>query len=165
MIAVRILKQKSFMAKLLTTELFDSFLIEEASVDTFNTFTIDGRIHRDFYNGLEDETEIPKEEFSHWSKIRPICLELIKGKQTPLGFKFVLRMNDEEKTAFLSGVDTDLSPEYISLGLVVKFSKGQVIITSAVAYSIFTLDKSAEKAWDAYIPSFLDSKDIENEIM
>ncbi len=165
MIAIKILKQKSFMAKLLTTELFDSFLVEEAVIDTFNTFSIDGRIHRDFYKDTASETEVPTEDFSRWGKIRPICLELIKGKQTPLGFKFVLRMDDATKDSFLKGVDTDLLPSQIHPGLVIKFAQGQVIITTAFSCDIFTLDKETEKAWDEYIPSFLDSNDIENDIL
>ena len=154
------------MAKLLTQELFDNYLVEEAVIDTYNTFTIDGRIHKDFYKDISStEDEVPSEDFSRWSKIRPICLELIKGKQTPLGFKFILRMNDMDKRDFLSTVDTDLPPEQLHIGMVVKYTQGQVIITTAFSCDIFTLDKSAEKAWDEYIPSFLDSNDIENEIL
>ncbi len=165
MIAIKILKQKSFMAKLLTTDIFDNFLVEEAVIETFNTFTIDGRIHKDFYKDIASSDEIPLEDFSRWSKIRPVCLDLIKGKQTPLSFKFVLSLCEKDKEAFLSKADTDLSTDQVHPGLVIKFSKGQVLITSALSLSIFTLDKSIEKAWDEYIPSFLDSNDIENEIL
>ncbi len=166
MIAIRIKQQKNFMAKLLTTELFDEFLVEEAQIDTFNTFSIDGRIHRDFYkdSSLEPD-QIPSEEFSAWSKLRPICLELIKGKQTPLGFKFVLHSSEEQKNELLSHQDMDISPEQITLGINVKLSQGQIIITTGTSVSIFTLDKSAEKAWDDFIPSFLESNGIETEIL
>ena len=37
--------------------------------------------------------------------------------------------------------------------------------TTGISYSIFTLDKSAEKAWDEYIPGFLESKGIEIELL
>ncbi len=165
MIAVRIPKQKIFMAKLLTTGLFDNFLLEEATVETYNTFVIDGRIHRDFFKNSENPEEIPQEEFSKWEKIRPVCLDLIKGKNTPLGFKFVLHLSESDKEAFFKDLDTDISPDNVSFGINIKFSQGTVIVTTGVSYSLFTLDKEAEKAWDKYIPSFLESNGIEVETL
>ena len=91
MIAVKISSKKDFMAKLLTTELFDSYYVEEATIETFNTFNIDGHINRDFYKNddLEGESAVP-DEYSKWSELRTLCFDLIKGKRTPLGFKFIL---------------------------------------------------------------------------
>ena len=165
MIALKIKQQKNFMAKLLTTELFDSFLVEEITIDTFNTFTIDGRIHKEFYKDSEEAKEALNNEFSNWARIRPIALSLIKGKQTPLGFKFILHLSDSDKLALLSDADMDISPDQISLGINLRFSQGEVIITTGVSYNIFTLDKSAEKAWDEYIPSFLESNGIEADLL
>ena len=153
------------MAKLLTTELFDDFTVEEATIDTFNTFTIDGRIHKEFFKNSDDTEDIPDSEFSQWSSIRPIALNLIKGRHTPLGFKFILHLGDDMKLSVLEKSDMDISPEQISLGISIKFSQGEVIITTGVSYSIFTLDKSAEKAWDEYIPSFLESNGIEADLL
>ena len=68
MIAIKIMKQKNFMAKLLTSELFDNFLVEEVVIDTYNTFTVDGHIHNEFYKNADDEDEgCPKEDFSKCS--------------------------------------------------------------------------------------------------
>ncbi len=166
MIAIKICKQKLFMSKLLTTELFDSFLVEEATIETYNTFTINGRIHREFYNdSASDQDDIPAEEFSKWGKLRPLCLELIKGRHTPLGFKFVLRPDNNMKNSIFEEIDSDISPENISFGINIKFTQGTVSVTTGVSYSIFTLDREAEKAWDKYIPSFLESNDIETDIL
>ncbi|WP_022767384.1 DUF5721 family protein [Butyrivibrio sp. NC2007] len=165
MIALKIKQQKNFMAKLLTTELFDSFLVEEVTIDTFNTFTIDGRIHKEFYKDSEESEAALSNEFSNWAKIRPIALILIKGKQTPLGFKFILHLSDSDKLTLLQNADMDISPDQISLGINLRFSQGEVIITTGVSYNIFTLDKSAEKAWDEYIPSFLESNGIEADLL
>ena len=41
MIALKITHIKQFMNRLLAGEDFDSFLLEEASISTYNTFTID----------------------------------------------------------------------------------------------------------------------------
>ena len=48
MIALSIIDVKDFMNKLLIGEVFDRFFLVEASVTTFNTFTIDGRLQQDF---------------------------------------------------------------------------------------------------------------------
>ena len=165
MIALKILKQKNFMSKLLTTDLFDDFTVEEVTIDTFNTFTIDGRIHKEFYNDSVTPEEVPKSEFSEWAKIRPIALSLIKGKHTPLGFKFILHLSDKDKLSILQESDMDISPDQVSFGIGIKYSQGEVLITTGVSYTIFTLDKSAEKAWDEYIPSFLESNGIEADLL
>ncbi|MBE5828044.1 MAG: hypothetical protein E7305_01125 [Butyrivibrio sp.] len=166
MIAIRVSKQRNFMAKLLTSELFDNYLTEEVVIDTYNTFTIDGRVHKEFYkNTNEEDNACPIEEFSKWEKLRPICLELIKGRQTPLGFKFILRLSDQQKASLFETIDSDISMDQVSFGINIKFSSGEVVITTGVNYSIFTLDKEAEKAWDNYVPSFLESNGIETDIL
>lgn len=50
MIALSIIDVKDFMNKLLIGEVFDRFFLVEASVTTFNTFTIDGRLQQDFFD-------------------------------------------------------------------------------------------------------------------
>lgn len=166
MIALRILKQKSLMSKLLTSVLFDAFLLEEAVIDTYNTFTIDGHIHKDFYKDIASDTEeIPSEDFSSWEKIRPIALELIKGKQTPLGIKFVLHASKEMKEMILSKADSRLLQDQIVLALRISLSQGCLIITTGMSSNVFSLDKSIEKAWDEFIPSFLESNGIETELL
>ena len=42
MIALRIKDVKHFMGRLLGTDFFDIFLLEQAVVTTYNTFTVDG---------------------------------------------------------------------------------------------------------------------------
>ncbi|WP_024864497.1 DUF5721 family protein [Butyrivibrio sp. FCS014] len=170
MIAIRIRGQKNFMAKLLTTDLFDRYLLEEATIETFNTFTIDGKINRDFYDGYEgledgENAADPGAAFSTWSMIRPICLDLIKGKRTPLSFKFVLFLDDNSKEELFRTKDIDMQPDQVSFGIIIKFSSGEVQITTGISHKTFTMDKTAEKAWDAYIPSFLDSNGIDYEIL
>ena len=163
MIAIRIPKQKVFMSKLLTSELFDSFLTEEASIATFAGFQIDGRINKDYFP--PDEEETPKEEYALWRDIKPMILNLIKGKRTPLSFKFVLHAGDVFKANIISQNETNISLDTATMGIIIKFSSGEVTITTGVSFPTFTLDKTIEKAWDEYIPSFLESNGIETEIL
>ena len=50
MIACNICDIKLFTKKLFIGETFDRFLLKEAEIVTFNTFSIDGRVHKSFYS-------------------------------------------------------------------------------------------------------------------
>ena len=163
MISITIPEQKIFMSKLLASELFDSYFLESASIDTYNSFSIDGRIHKEFFKDIASAEEVPADEFSRWSRIRPICLDLIKGRQTPLSFKFVLLADDETRKRILREADSDISSDLILLGLNIRFSNGRMLVTTGTSMKIFSTDKSAEKAWDKYIPSFLESNSIKTD--
>ena len=52
MISIEITGIKDFMNKLLGSEAFDSFYLEEATIVTFNTFVIDGHTVNSFYKVL-----------------------------------------------------------------------------------------------------------------
>ena len=161
MIALKISNKKEFMARLLTTDLFDAFLVEEATIDTFNTFHIDGRIHKDFYKNDPDYSEdgrLPSN--SCWGDIRPICLSLIKGKRTPLGFKFILKSSDSTRKELVEKSEAGIMDDQVNLGLNIRFLNDEIIITTGISISIFTLDKSIEKTWDQYVPGFLEANNI-----
>ena len=82
MIALQIKDVKHFMGRLLGTDFLDSFLLEEAVVSTYNTFTIDGRMNRDFFTREEwEEPSVRPYGFSPWERMRPILFELIRGKK------------------------------------------------------------------------------------
>ena len=73
MIALKITNVKQFMGKLLASEEFDSFMLEEASISTYNTFMIDGHQNRDFYTTEEwEDKEMRPYDFTTWNQIRPI---------------------------------------------------------------------------------------------
>ena len=84
----RISGLKDFMNKLLLSDTFDCFLLEEGTIMMANTFRIDGHIQKEFYT--KEEKDLCPYDFSLWKDIRPLCFHLIKGKRTPLSFKFVL---------------------------------------------------------------------------
>ena len=166
MIALKINNIKTFMEKILTTEIFDHYLVEEVTIETFNTFSIDGHINREFYSGTDEETSNASGlSFSRWSELRPICLNLIKGKRTPISFKFVLHADNATKEAVIDKSGSDIEPSLLNLGVNIRFTKGELILTTGTAYSAFTLDKSTEKAWDNYFPSFLESCEIDNQLL
>ena len=78
------LSAKSCMSHLLLRDTFDKFSFIEGEITTFNKFTLDGFLHKDFFD------EKPARDYSYWREVRDLCFSLIKGKRTPLHFKIVL---------------------------------------------------------------------------
>ena len=79
MIALKAEDVKTFTSKLFLKEDFDSFLVKEVNIVTYNNFTIDGHIRQGYYTNEElEENRI--ESFSSWKVLRPVCFSLIKGK-------------------------------------------------------------------------------------
>lgn len=161
MISLHILQTKSFMNTLLKGDDFDEFLLEEAVIKTGNSFTIDGHINKEFYGDLSVE-EAPY-DFARWSDIKNVCFELIKGRHTPLGFKFVMLAKNAHTDAILSSGNSNLTSDQISFVINIKFAEGKTTITSASSIKTFSLDKSYEQLWDSAIKHFLTAHNIEFE--
>ena len=120
MIALQIQDVKDFMGKLLLQHTFDAFLVIEGSITTYNTFHIDGRLHPDYYTKEEQEAlETHLRRFSLWKELRPFCLELIKGKRTPLSFRFTFQLSLENTAKLLTQTGSPFSPEQVN-GLVLN---------------------------------------------
>ena len=75
MIALTLTNVKKFMSQLLRSETFDNFWFIEGEIVTFNTFSIDGAIHKAFFDS-DEETE----EYSYWKAVKDYCYFLIRGK-------------------------------------------------------------------------------------
>ena len=146
LIALRITNVKKFMGKLLTGEDFDSFLLEEASIRTYNTFIIDGHQNRDFYSTEEwEDKQIRPYDFSCWKAMRPICFELIKGKHTPAAFHFVLHLMPEYMASILSGGDTAVTPQQIkAFVLNIRYDGSALTLVTGTAFHTFLPDKTPD---------------------
>ncbi|MEE1050628.1 MAG: DUF5721 family protein, partial [Lachnospiraceae bacterium] len=91
MIALKIVKNGSFMSKILAGDAFDSFLLEEARIRMAVTWDIDGHLNEQFYPAdvWKDPEQRPYDR-TQWKEIRPYIYDIIKGKQAPSSFHFVL---------------------------------------------------------------------------
>ncbi len=150
------------MNALLASESFDSFLLEEAAVTTFNTFHIDGRIVKGFYTA--EELEDIHQEFSSWKNVRPICFGLIKGKKTPVSLKVVFHAPGELTEKITASPECGVAANLVSaLALNIRYENGHVLCVTGSAYTTFIRDKSAEKLWDAYVRRLFDGLNIDFE--
>ena len=154
------LKAKNCMSHLLLKPTFDEFSLVEGSIVTFNKFTIDGFLQKDFYE------EAPEKEYSDWKDLRDFCFNIIKGKRTPLSFKFVLSLSKADFEKFLTSNSLDgFRPENIQgLYLNFRYDGTSLQCVTGTSLSIFTLDKSLENAWDEYVKKFFSKTEIEWEI-
>lgn len=165
MIALKVKDVKSFMAKLLNTDTFDSFLLEEARIQTFYTFLMDGHINRDFYTReeLEDEKSVPY-EYARWKDVKGICFQLIKGKKVPTLMKVILHKKPEDAVALLKqGGAKELADSLKALVLTIRYDSNGLLVTTGTCHSSFVMDKTADLLWDKELRRFLEEKRIEYE--
>ena len=163
MIALQIQDIKNFMSKLLLSPTFDNFLLVEGKITTFNSFRIDGRLHKDFFTADEaEEKTLDTREFSLWKEVKPFCLELIKGKKTPLGFQFTFQLSKDNTIKLLagSGISSIRSENISGLLLNIRYDNGALNVITATNLNLFTLDKSLEHAWDDMVKRFLKQQEI-----
>lgn len=162
MIAITINEVKQFMGKLLVDQIFDNFLLEEATITVFNTFYIDGHINEGFYSAQEIESH-PEyaASFSTWEQMKPICYSLIRGKRTPINFKIVLHLNEDATWSILeNGNCMDLSTVVKSFVLTIKFDGSSLICTTGTAFHTFVMDKAPDILWDSAMKAFLNKHQI-----
>lgn len=161
MISLTLTDIKEFTSQLLLKDTFDNFSFIEGEIVTFNTFHIDGFIQKDFF---DTNTELP--EYSCWKNVREFCLHIIRGKRTPLSFRFVLSLTPENIARLIAQNKSSLRPEEVhGLYLNLHFDGTQLTCVTGTSLKTFTLDKSLEHVWDEMAEKFLHQKGIPFEKM
>lgn len=165
MLAIQIKDVKTFMAKLLSGDTFDSFLLEEAQIHTFNTYTIDGHQNREFYTKEElEDPEIFPYEYSRWMDSKGICFQLIKGKKVPTFMKIILHKKPEDAYTLLEeGGALEFVDTLKAFVVTIKYDSNGLLLTTGTSFSTFIMDKTADLLWDNAFRKFLVSQGIEFE--
>lgn len=150
MTAIEITGLKYFMNLFLMKETFDSFLLEEASIKTGQTYLIDGHINKEFYTKEEWENMSSDEkQFTSFAQVRPICYALIKGTHTPLSMKFVLHAGESYVQNLLQKHQLQMDESNLkALLLTFRYHNNQAVITSGTAYHTFVIDRTIDTIWD-----------------
>lgn len=166
MLALQITSLKPFMNQLLAGDAFDSFLLEEAVIRTANTFTIDGHINVDFYPPEERGSDCIPYEFQAWSEIKGLCFNLIKGKNTPLYFKFILHLKPEQAAALFAKEKDSIDFSLIkALVLNIRFDNSKATLTTGISYHTFVMDREPDAIWDKAVTGYLAQKGIGFELL
>ena len=162
MIALELTDIKDFMNKLLRSEVFDHFLLQEAMITSAATYTINGQITKGFFTEEEiEELHLDGCRFLPFSMLKGNCFDLIKGKKTPSAFRFVFLLSPTNMAKTITAVGSsytasDVTGMYINL----KYQNQVLSLTTGIAYSIFSTDKTLEAEWDKMVIKFLKQHEI-----
>ena len=150
---------KKCMSELLLRETFDSFSFIEGEITTFSKFTIDGFLHKSFFE------EAPEKDYANWKELREYCFSIIKGKRTPLDFKLIFSLPQDKIAALIQDKSLDFQPENVQgLYLNFRYDGFHLTCTTGTSLKTFTLYKSLEQAWDKWIQDFFTEKEIKWDI-
>lgn len=156
MISIKIKPINQFMNELLVKDTFDSFLVSDIEIMTANTYNINGRINKSFFN---EENNVSNEDFTGWDTIKPICFQIIKGKNTPTKIKIVFQLSKNAINQLIIDSNIPFTPDQVSgLYMHVLFENNEVIIITGTSLSIFSMDKSLDRFWDNYLKTYLSNR-------
>lgn len=162
MIAFALTEVKECMSKLLLSETFDPFLFIEGEIVTYNTFTINGFLKKDFF----EKDMAPERTYSLWKDVREYCFSLIKGKRTPLGFKFIFGLSESNIEKLLKQQGLSFTPQDVQgLYLNLTYDGQHLKCVTGTSMNLFTMDKSLEQAWDKMVQKFFTQKEIAFEVL
>ncbi len=148
---------KAFTTHLFLQPTFDRFFLREATFKTAATFSIDGSANADYF-----DSDAQIYEHVRWEAIRPLAFSIIKGNRLPVGFQIVL-YPDEETLTELGGEQIleiasrrNVTRFYLNL----SYKNRLLTCTTGTSYAEFTVDKSAEEAWDQAVRALLSRMQI-----
>ncbi len=151
MVALKMEDLKACTSHLFVKETFDGWLVRDASVVTFNSFTIDGHIRQGYYTKEElEENQIG--DLSAWRVIRPICFSLIKGKKLPESFQITLQLAPGMVERFLRSAGLGVFEGQVAgLYLYFRYEDHVLRCVTGTSLKIFTMDKQIDHEWDGYV--------------
>lgn len=149
MIAMRILDIKEFMTAFLAREHFDEYELTEAQITTFCTFQIDGRYEREYFQDSDASADEDDASQIKWGLVRRQCFDLIKGKRTPLSFRFVIFYPRDKVRPLLEERGAAAEADNVSgLCLNLRYDGTNLLLTTGCSMKSFSRDRSAENVWD-----------------
>ena len=167
MIALQVKDVKNFMNKLLNSTTFDHYLMEEATIQTFNTFTIDGKLNRNFYSKEEQEL-LPFSSLDHspWELIKPVIFQIIKGKKVPSLLKISLLFPHAEGVKILEEENLhDIASSLKYFVILIRYDSNGLRLTTGTSFSSFVLDKTPDTLWDSKVKEVLLQNNIDFDIL
>lgn len=147
---------KAFMALLLRGELFDTWEVTEAKVETFFELSVSGRLKKDFF----EEPETVNRDFVKWGEVKEIFFQAIKGKRLPGMLRIVLAADRERTERILRDCGKEKEEAGASLYLNIRYSANGCQVVSGVSHAGFTMDKTLDAAWDTALQEFLKKNGI-----
>lgn len=167
MIALQLTDIKVFMNRLLRSELFDNFLLSEAVIFQDAAVTIDGHLQKDYFTTEELELQhLSDVKILPYSMLRPTCYQLIRGKKTPVYFKFVFLLSPQNQNHLLAQSASGLTSNDVNgIFLNLTYQNARLTLTTGISYSTFTAFHTLDEEWDDMMKKFLTKHDISFETL
>lgn len=163
MLALNITDLKDFTNKLFIGNVFDHFWLNEASITTFNTFTIEGKLQSAFFDSDEqDSLNQSQRTCALWKEVKPYCYFVIRGKRLPLHFKIILQLPPAEIQKLFS----NSVPSFANIGnlyLNLQYRNQSLLCTTGVSCNTFIPGVQPGTLWDDQVIQFLQKNDISFE--
>ena len=97
---------------------------------------------------------------------REIAYQLIKGKNTPVFFQFVLQLKPDQASKLLKKEYPDGDYSAVrALLLTIRYDGQAAHLTTGTSYTSFVLDKTPDQIWDRAVSKFLGMKGIDVEVL
>ena len=94
------------------------------------------------------------------------CFSLIKGKKTPLGFRFVFSLSPKNIARLIEQNKLGLNADDIQgLYLNLRYDSTGLQCITGTSFKSFSMDKSLEHAWDNMVQKFFQKKGLDFEIL
>lgn len=167
MLALKINDVREFMNQLLIGETFDHLQLVEASITTFNTFSIDGTLKRDFFDtdtcDILDQSSIT---YSLWKEVKPYCYSIIRGKRTPLHFRIIFQLTKKQTDFIVRKLNNRITPDLVKgLFLNLQYKNKELLCTTGISLQTFLPDKAPEHLWDSEVLTLFRRQKISFEEM
>ena len=160
MVSLKVVDVKACMNKLLLQNVFDNFLVSEVEVNMANRHVIQGELNKSFLSNDELEA-LNGRQYSTWSEIRPMVLQLMNGNRTPTSFKMVFSLSKSNTEHVIE--KNGLPFRYEDLGglfLNIRFDSNGLYFITGTSIKVFTLDKTLDQVWDKDVRTFLKYHEI-----
>jgi hypothetical protein len=169
MIQIQLNSIKEFMNQLLRLDYFDDYSCVLGEITTYNTFTIDGFIHKEYYFHPEEEsTSQPVDtlRYTRWADLKELSYSLIKGQKLPLRFKFVFLLPVKDIDSFIAKYNLECTQEEIQgLHINIRYENQSLFATTGTILKTFSLSKDIERAWDAEFIGIMDNLGMNYDIL
>lgn len=165
MIALKLTDIKTFMNQLLRSEMFDNFLLAEASIAKDATFTIDGHVNASYYSKEElEEQGLSEHAILPYAMLRPACYQLMRGSHTPVSFKFILTLSPENMENTLARSESGLTLNDVKgIFINLSFQNGRLTLTTGISYAVFSAGHALDHEWDSMVQKFLNKHGVSFE--
>jgi hypothetical protein len=130
---------KSVMNALFKSEAFDDFFVRGVEICSITRFEISGILDPSCAEG-------EGRGYCYWREVKRYVYDLIRGRKKPKLLRIIFSLPEEAAQA----IHTNAAALFLNL----NFSEGTLLFTAATSQKEFSLDKTMDFRWEAYIQNF-----------